>query len=225
VIKINLELARPDAALIERAAAFSAATLHETLGKKGALPYEIKPVAPDMRVCGAAITVRSPAMNNLTLHQAILVAQPGDVLVVSVNGAYEAGYWGEIMTTAAKQRGLAGLVIDGCVRDGALLPAMGFSVFARGLSIRGTGKDDEGEINYPVTIGDVKVAPGDLVVGDTDGVVVVPRAQIAATIDGAREREQREARILQELAAGKTTLELYGWRLKPDVPGGAMKKS
>jgi len=212
MIKIKLDITRPERALIERAVPFGAATLHEALGKKGALPYEIKPLAASMRVCGPAITVRSPAMNNLTLHQAILVAQPGDVLVVGVSGGYEAGYWGEIMTTAAKKRGIAGLVIDGCVRDGALLPAMGFPVYARGLCMRGTGKEDEGEINYPLMIGEIKVLPGDLVVGDADGVVVVPRAQLASTIDAARAREQREAQIMQELAAGKTTLELYGWR-------------
>lgn len=212
MVKINKEYVRPEPALVTRAARFPAATLHEAMGKKGALPYEIKPIAAQMRVCGPAVTVRASAMNNLALHKAIPLAQTGDVLVVTVDGAYDGGYWGEIMTTAAQHRGIAGLVIDGCVRDGALIPKMGFPVFARGLCIRGTGKDDTGEINYPLSVGAVQVAAGDLVVGDIDGVVVVPRAQIAQTLEAAQQREEHEARVLQALAAGKSTLEIYGWR-------------
>ena len=115
--------------------------MHEAGGKIGALPSIIKPVAPAFRCCGPALTVHSPGGDNLWLHRALDVAQPGDVLVVHVSGAHEHGYWGEIMTTMAKVRGLAGLVIDGCVRDGVLLEQIGFPVFARGLCIRGTGKD------------------------------------------------------------------------------------
>ena len=118
-----------------------AATLHEAGGKIGAMPSAIKPVAPAFRCCGPAVTVHSPGGDNLWLHRALYIAQPGDVLVVHVSGAYDHGYWGEIMTTMAKARGLAGLVIDGCVRDGVLLEQIGFPVFARGLCIRGTGKD------------------------------------------------------------------------------------
>ena len=121
--------------------ALPTATLHEAGGRIGVMPSAIKPVSPTFRVCGPAVTVHSPGGDNLWLHRAIYVAQPGDVLVVHVSGEYDFGYWGEIMSCAAKARGLAGLVIDGCVRDGGILADFGLPVFARGLCIRGTGKD------------------------------------------------------------------------------------
>ncbi|HEX9880533.1 MAG TPA: 4-carboxy-4-hydroxy-2-oxoadipate aldolase/oxaloacetate decarboxylase [Candidatus Binatia bacterium] len=203
-------IARPDRALVDRAAAFPSATLHEAMGRKGALPYEIKPIAPKMKVCGPAVTVSCPAMQNLAIHRAIYMAEPGDVLVVTVGGAYGGGYWGEIMTYAARQRKIAGLVIDGCVRDKALIESMGFPVFARGLSIRGTLKDEEGCINLPVAIGDVVIAPGDLMVGDEDGLVVVPHLEIRSAIEAAEKREQKEEQFMKELDAGKSTLEILG---------------
>ena len=154
----DFERVTPDT--VAAARALPTATLHEAGGKIGALPSAIKPVAPSFRCCGPALTVHSPGGDNLWLHRALYIARPGDVLVVYVSGAYEHGYWGEIMTTMAKVRRLAGLVIDGCVRDGTLLEEIGFPVFARGLCIRGTGKDYGaiGWINEPVLIGDVTVS-------------------------------------------------------------------
>jgi 4-hydroxy-4-methyl-2-oxoglutarate aldolase len=172
------------------------------------------PVAAAFACCGPALTVHSPPGDNLWLHRALAIAQPGDVLVVHVSGAHEHGYWGEIMSTMARARGLAGLVIDGCVRDGVLLGEIGFPVFARGLCIRGTGKDAgaTGWINAPVLIGDVVVSAGDLVVGDGDGVVVVPRARAGEVVDKARRRESDEAAILPRLRAGESTLQVYGFQ-------------
>jgi len=210
--EIKKEIARPESSSVQRARAFSSATLHEAMGRKGALPYGIKPIAPEMRLCGPAITVSSPPMDNLMIHRALYVAQPGDILVVEVGGAYEAGYWGEIMTCAAQQRGIAGLVIDGCVRDGALIHKMGFPVFSRGLSIRGTKKEGGGFVNSPVKIGDITIHPGELIVGDSDGVVVVQREEIDRALAEAQKREEKEEGIKKELAAGKTTLEIYGFR-------------
>jgi 4-hydroxy-4-methyl-2-oxoglutarate aldolase len=117
------------------------------------------------------------------------------------------------MSTAAKHRGLAGLVIDGCVRDAVLLETIGFPVFARGLCIRGTGKDfgARGWINAPTLFDDVTVSPGDLIVGDGDGVVSIPRARAAEVVMSSREREQTEARVLERLNAGETTLSIFGW--------------
>ncbi|HXZ07970.1 MAG TPA: RraA family protein, partial [Paraburkholderia sp.] len=148
----GFEFERVDASVVEAARNLPAAALHEAGGKIGVLPTSIKPVAPGFRVCGPAFTVHSPGGDNLWLHRAIIAAQPGDVLVVYTNGVYDHGYWGEVMTTAAKVRGLAGLVIDGCVRDADLLETIGFPVFSRGLSIRGTGKDYGaiGRLNAPV---------------------------------------------------------------------------
>jgi 4-hydroxy-4-methyl-2-oxoglutarate aldolase len=210
---VKTDITRPDPALVKKAAAISTATLHEAGGQLGALPSAIKPVDPAFALGGPAFTVHSPPGDNLWLHRAIAVAQPGDVLVVYVDGIYEHGYWGEIMSTAAQARKLGGLVIDGCVRDGAVLGKVGFPVFARGLCIRGTGKsfDARGWMNSPITIADITVHPGDMVVGDTDGVVVIPREQLAKTIENSASREAKEADIMAKLRGGATTIDLYGW--------------
>ncbi|RZS76986.1 4-carboxy-4-hydroxy-2-oxoadipate aldolase/oxaloacetate decarboxylase [Pigmentiphaga kullae] len=210
---VTVDIERPGPDQLEQAALLPSSTLHEAAGKIGALPSAIKPVHPSFRICGAAVTVQSPPADNLWLHRAIVAARPGDVLVVHVGGHYEAGYWGEVMSQAARARGLAGLVIDGCVRDGAILERFGFPVFARGLCIRGTGKDFDarGWINAPTLFGDVTVQPGDLIVGDTDGVVAIPRARIDEVLAKARQREEDEARIIERLAAGENSLDIYNW--------------
>ena len=208
---IRSDFERPDAATIAAARGLPTATLHEAGGRIGVMPSAIKPVAPAFRICGPAVTVHSPGGDNLWLHRAIYVAQPGDVLVVHVSAAYDFGYWGEIMSCAAKTRGLAGLVIDGCVRDGAILADFGLPVFARGLCIRGTGKDfgARGWINFPTLFGDLTVNAGDLVVGDTDGVVVIPRLRAREVVALAQQREAKEAAILDRIRAGEYTLEVY----------------
>lgn len=207
------DVPRLPAALIAQARTLPTPTLHEAGKKIGALPSAIKPVSPTFKTCGQALTVHSPGGDNLWLHRALAIAQPGDVMVVFANGAYEHGYWGEIMGTMAQQRRLAGLVIDACVRDGALIAQMGFPVFSRGLCIRGTGKDfgATGWINHPVMIGDITVHAGDLVVGDGDGVVVIPQAQAAEVVAAGVRREHEEAQICQRLLAGETTMAVYGW--------------
>jgi 4-hydroxy-4-methyl-2-oxoglutarate aldolase len=203
--------------LCRAAAELGAATLHEAAGKSGALPSPIKPVAPAFRLCGPAFTVRGPPGDNLWLHRALAAAAPADVIVADLGGHYEAGYWGEIMSTAAKSRGLGGLVIDGCVRDGTLLAEIGFPVFARGLCIRGTTKDQRGAgaLASAIRIGEVAVAAGDLVLGDADGVVVIPRERAADVVAAARERALREEQVLQRCRAGETTLDIYGWSAVP----------
>jgi 4-hydroxy-4-methyl-2-oxoglutarate aldolase len=200
-----------DTGLLARAASFSPATLHEAMGRIGALPMEIKPIARGMRLCGPALTVRTNGHENLTIHRAIAQAEPGSVLVVDVAGRYEGGYFGEIMTVFAQQRRLGGLVIDGCVRDLVEIEQLGFPVFARGLAIVGTGKAGGGEIGGTVFFPATRVEPGDLVVGDDDGLVVVPQASIGTALDAAAERMAKEARTMEQLRAGRTTLEIYGW--------------
>lgn len=204
---------RPDPEDVKAAGNIQPATLHEAAGKIGALPSAIKGVHRHFKFCGPALTVQGPGVDNLWLHRALLLAQPGDVLVAYVGGVHEAGYWGEILSTMAKQRGLAALVIDGCVRDGELLAEVGVPIFARGLCLRGTGKDfaATGWLNAPVLIGEVTVHPGDLVAGDGDGVVVIPRARVPEVIAGSRAREAEEAAILERLRAGEATLDVYGW--------------
>lgn len=210
---IRANFARVSAATVAAALVLPAATLHEAGGRIGVMPSAIKPVASSFRVCGPAVTVNSPGGDNLWLHRALYVAQPGDVLVVHVSDAHDFGYWGEIMSAAGRARHLGGLVIDGCVRDGAVLADFGFPVFARGLCIRGTGKDfgARGWINHPVLFGDLTVKAGDLVVGDTDGVVVVPRLRAEEVVAAATAREAKEAAIVARIDAGERTLEVYNF--------------
>jgi len=198
--------------LMARAAALSSATVHEAGGKIGVMPPAIKPVHPHFRICGPALTVHSPPGDNLWLHYAIYAAQPGDVLVVHCQAAYDHGYWGEVMSTAAKARKLGGLVIDGGVRDFTLLGEVDFPVFARGQCIRGTGKDKAaiGWINAPVLFDNLIVHPGDLVIGDNDGVVIVPAASAATVIAASEQRDADELEICRRLMAGETTLDIYG---------------
>lgn len=202
-----------DRDLLQEVMRLGTATLHEASGQRGALPSAIKPISPAMRLAGPAFTVATPPGNNLWIHRA-LAAAAGDVVVVVTSGHYEAGYWGDIMTVAALARGIVGLVIDGCVRDSEAIARLQFPVFARGLSIRGTRKDADaaGFLQAPVTLGDVTVEPGDLVVGDADGVVVVSRASVTDVLEKARERERHEAEAIERLRKGETTLDIYGWK-------------
>lgn len=187
----------------------STATVHEALGKKGALPSAIKPVAPGLKLCGPAFTVNSPPMDNLLLHEAIARAQPGDVLVVSVSGHYEAGYWGEIMAVAAQARGIAGLVIDGCVRDSREITRMKFPVFSRGLCIRGTTKHGGGILAAPLAIGDVVISQGDMILGDDDGVVAIAKEDHATIVEKSEKRVAAEDKIMSRLRAGEITMDIY----------------
>ncbi len=202
---------RPPQHLIEELSCFDTATVHEASGGKGALSNDIKPVDPKSRLCGPALTVASRPGDNLTLHKAIYVAEKGDVLVVSVGGFTEAGPWGEIMTVAAQVRGIAGLVIDGSIRDSIAIQALGFPAFSRGLCIKGTTKDSLGFINHPVVIGGVRVHPGDVVLGDADGVVVVSQKDLVEVLEKCKLRKEKEEKIKKELQIGKSTLELYGF--------------
>ena len=199
---------RPTAAALASVAAFGSATLHEALGQQGAMPFAIKPIYPGMKVCGAALTVECRPGDNLAIHAAVEKAKPGDVLVVDYKGYVEAGPFGDVLATACQTAGIRGMVIDGCVRDGASLLEMGFPIFARGLNMKGTSKSQPGRVGVPIICAGVAVAPGDVVVGDDDGVVVVPRGRIAATVKAARERDDKEAAMRDKLRKGATTIEL-----------------
>ncbi|KKO61912.1 4-hydroxy-4-methyl-2-oxoglutarate aldolase [Janthinobacterium sp. KBS0711] len=187
-----------------------AATIYEAQGAKGALDSGIKPIAPGMRLAGPALTVDTRPADNLMLHYAMLKARPGDVLVVDAKGFLEAGVWGDVFTEQAQRIGLAGLVIHGAVRDAAAMTEAGFPVFSRGLSIKGTGKHQPGRLNVTVTIGDVSIDPGDIIVGDQDGVVVVKRHEVEAVLQKSRQREEKEAQFRQQIRDGATTVDLLG---------------
>ncbi|MEW6046815.1 MAG: 4-carboxy-4-hydroxy-2-oxoadipate aldolase/oxaloacetate decarboxylase [Bacillota bacterium] len=201
---------RPDPAVIEAFKGLSTPTVHEAMGKGGAMSPAIKPLYSGMKVCGPALTVSCHPGDNLPIHYAVTFARPGDVLVVDTGNHADAGPWGDVLTTAAMARCIAGLVIDGSVRDAESIRSMGFPVFARGTCMKGTTKQLPGDINVPILCGGVLVSPGDLVLGDDDGVVVVPKAQLVSVLEAARQREAKEERMRAELRAGKTTVELLG---------------
>lgn len=198
----------PDA--IQALRSLGAATVYEAQGAKGALDSGMKPIHPGMKVAGPAFTVDMRPADNLMIHYAMLKAKPGDVLVIDAKGFMEAGPWGDVLTQQALHMGLAGLVINGAVRDASAIIEMGFPVFCRGLSIKSTGKNQPGKINVPVCIGDVQINPGDIIVGDQDGLVVVPNAEVEGAIKKARAREDKEALFREQIKKGATTAELLG---------------
>jgi 4-hydroxy-4-methyl-2-oxoglutarate aldolase len=197
--------------MIQELRKFSTATIHEALGKSGNLPSGIKPIARGMKVCGPAYTVQTIACDNKIIHRAYANAKSGDVLVVHCSDYYEAGYWGDLMSLGAKTKGVAGLVIDACVRDADDIEAMDFPVFSRGLCIRGTSSLEGGTLNKSIVIGGVTINPGDIIVGDRDGVVVVPQELLEETVEKAMAREIREESIREQLRQGKTSIQIYGW--------------
>ncbi len=163
-----------------------------------------------MRVCGPAVTVKVRPGDNLMLHKAIYVARPGDVIVADAQGFVEAGAWGEIMTVAAQARSLAGLVFNGGIRDAAEIAQLGFPAFSAGVSIKGTEKVSLGLINHQLVMDSIVINPGDLVIGDRDGVVIVRREDAEDVLQKSRDREQKEARAMERLRAGESTLDMYG---------------
>jgi 4-hydroxy-4-methyl-2-oxoglutarate aldolase len=208
---VNKEISRPPFALVRELAAYDSATVHEAYGGKGALQSDLKPLDNGMKVCGPAATVAARPGDNLILHKAIYVAARGDVLVVSAGGYVEAGPWGEIMTLAARERGILGLVIDGAVRDSNAIRDLRFPVFSRGVCIKGTTKETLGLINHPLHIGGVLIQPGDVVLGDADGVVAVAARDLPAVLEKCRQRKEKEEKIREELKKGRSTLELFGF--------------
>ena len=174
----------------------------------GAAP--VRPLAPGMALAGPALPVRCRPGDNLALHLAIAAARPGDVLVVDYAGSLDSGPFGEIMALACQMRGIAGLVIDGAVRDSAQIAALGFAVFARGLNIRGTTKQDRGQIGGPVTLGGATIAACDVVLADADAIVVLAAGDLAPALAAARARADREAQMMERLRQGETTLSILG---------------
>jgi 4-hydroxy-4-methyl-2-oxoglutarate aldolase len=183
-----------------------------TLGESGArrMHPRVKPAWSGARVAGPAYPVRCSPGDNLAIHVAVTRARAGAVLVADMGGERNFGYWGEVLTTAAQVRGIAGLVIDASVRDCDALAAHRFPVFSTGLALTGASKVRPGAVDRPVLVGDVTVEPGDWVVADVDGVVVIPGGELDAVVTAGRARAAKEAALFATLRAGGTTVEEFG---------------
>ncbi len=195
------------AAKVAALARIGAATVHEGIGQRGYVDAAIAPLDPGTRVAGPAYTVEATPGDNLAIHYALAEASPGDVIVVDYKGYMRAAAIGDVMAFSAKSRGLAAFVIDGAVRDAALVVEMGFPVFARGLCITGPTKSKPGRVQVPVVVGGCVVNPGDIVVGDRDGLVVVPQGEVDAALEAASARDAKEVAVRERLAQGATTVE------------------
>lgn len=208
MVHVINKIERPPKDLIGRFRAIDTATVHEASGKKGAVDCGIRPIARGVRICGPAFTVECHPLDNLMLHKALERAQPGDVLVTTTGGQHEGGYFGGLMGISAIARDLGGLAIDGCIRDSDELIRMGFPIFCRGFSIRGTAKNVLGLINHPIIFGGVRVHPGDLILGDDDGMVIVSRIECKDVLEKSHQRVENERKKTAQLKTGISSVEL-----------------
>jgi len=206
--------------VVDRFAGFDPATLYEAAGHRGMVDPSIRPAWAGAKLCGVAHTVECPPADNLMLHHAVAAAPPGVVLVATLGGYLGTGAWGEILTVAAQARGVAGLAVDGAVRDIEAIAGLGFPVFSRGLAIGACTKERFGTLEQPIMFGGVLVRSGDIVVGDADGLVVVAQERADEIFAAADARRRREAALIAQLRQGKTTLELLGLPPLPKPAGG-----
>lgn len=184
------------------------ANIGDARGRFGCMSFKMKPVTPNMRLLGSALTVQTYRADNLTLHVALNMARPGDVLVVDAGSIPDTGLWGGLMTRMAMQKKLGGIVLDGAIRDWQDLAALGFPVFSSAVSPQGGFKVSPGSINIPVSCGGVSVAPGDLVAGDADGVVVVPASRAGEILTKARAVQKKEEELEKRIMNGEALFDL-----------------
>ena len=212
--KVVRSIPRPDPDAVKVLGELGVATVHEAQGRTGLMRPYMRPIYPSAKLAGPAVTVLSAPGDNLMIHASVEVCKPGDVLVVTTTSESTDGMFGELLATSLAAHGVLGLIIDAGVRDVSELTAMSFPVWSKAIHAQGTVKDTPGWVNVPVICAGAPVNPGDVIVADQDGVVVVPRASAAQVAQASQTRVAKEEKTREKLRAGELGLDYYGLRAK-----------
>ncbi|ETI69951.1 4-carboxy-4-hydroxy-2-oxoadipate aldolase/oxaloacetate decarboxylase [Neobacillus vireti] len=206
----NIE--RPDPRIIGDFKRFDVSTVYEAQGKRGLMNYELKPVIPGASICGPAVTVVCQAGDNLMIHAAIEVCQPGDILVITTIGESISGMIGELIVTALIKKGVQGVIISAGIRDAAQIRQLGFPIWSKAIYSEGTTKVKAGWVNAPAICGGIEVKPGDLIMADDDGVVLVKKDEVEEVYHRADKRVLKEEGTKKKIANGELSLDFYNLR-------------